>query len=418
MRRPQLVQAWARNESGGVDERAAAGWQPELWRRLRTAVGVPSLAERLPGACAALEAEPELVALPHRLALFGLTRLPVSHLRVLQALATGRDVHLMLLHPSPAMWSTGEAQNRLLRSWGRDVHGLQTLLRGLGEDQHHPLPHEQASTTLLEALQDDVRADAQPPGPPLRPGQADTRFELIASDRSIRIHACHGRARQVEVLREAILHRLADDPTLEPRDVIVMCPDIEAFAPLIEATFGGRVADEVGGAPEASAERALGEPPTLRVRLADRSLRRTTPILAVVARLLELASSRVTASEVLDLVDAGPVRARFGFDDDELTQIREWVAGAHIHWGLDAEGRAPYKLTEVDAGTWAAGLEAAAARRRDGRPSRSARASPGVLPLRHVDPEQPDRGSPGGFSEFIDPAGSMPRCARSRARRR
>ena len=40
------------------------------------------------------------------------------------------------------------------------------------------------------------------------------------------------------MLRDAILHLLAEDPTLEPRDVIVMCPDIETFAPLIQATFG------------------------------------------------------------------------------------------------------------------------------------------------------------------------------------
>jgi exodeoxyribonuclease V gamma subunit len=351
VRRPAMIEAWARGESGGVDERSASGWQPELWRRLREALGVPSLAERLAPACAALADDPGLVPLPPRLALFGLTRLPPSHLQVLRALGEGRDVHLMLLHPSPVMWGRDRAHNRLLDSWGRDVHGLQRLVLGSGEDRHHPLPALAARATLLEGMQADIHDDIQPPGPPLRPGQVDERMVLTAADRSIRIHACHGRARQVEVLREAILHRLADDPTLEPRDVIVMCPDIESFAPLIEAAFGGRVADERSGS-----EPVPGEPPLLRVRLADRSLRRTTPILSVVARLLELAASRVTASEVLDLADSAPVRARFGFDDDELAQIREWVAGAHIHWGLDAQRRAAFKLTEVDAGTWAVGL--------------------------------------------------------------
>ena len=120
---------------------------------------------------------------------------------------------------------------------------------------------------------------------------------------------------------------------------------------MIEATFGARAAAE--GRRE---ERAVGEPPALSVRLADRSLRRTTPILAVAARLLELASSRVTASEVLDLADTGPVRARFSFDDDDLAQLRDWVASSGIHWGLDAARRAAYQLTEVDAGTWATGL--------------------------------------------------------------
>jgi exodeoxyribonuclease V gamma subunit len=395
VRRPQLIEAWADGGSGGVDERAAAGWQPELWRRLRQTLGVPSLAERLEPACAALEADPGLVELPPRVTLFGLTRLPESHLRVLRALGAGRDVHLMLLHPSPAMWDRGHAQNRLLDSWGRDVHGLQTLVRGAGKDVHHQLPEQPTATTLLEALQCDIRADEQPPGPPLKPGQSDTRIELAGTDRSIRIHACHGRARQVEVLREAILHRLADDPTLEPRDVIVMCPDIESFAPLIEAAFGGRGDAELTGDP---GDRVAGDPPMLRVRLADRSLRRTTPILAVVARLLELASSRVTASEVLDLADAAPVRARFGFDDDELAQVRDWVAGARIHWGLDAEARGAYKLTEVDAGTWATGLRRlmlGVAMDAD-----TGAAFGGVLPAAAIQSSQIELA--GRFSEFVD----------------
>ncbi len=349
--RPELIQAWARGESGGVAEGRAAGWQPELWRRLRVHVDLPSPAERLEQACARLASDPQIVALPPRFALFGLTRLPDSHLQVLRALAAGRDVHLMLLHPSPAMWRSGEARNRLLASWGRDVRGLQTRVKGVGIEIHHPLPEPERRDTLLEVLQSDVRADRRPPGEPLRDGDEDARLELAADDRSIQIHACHGRARQVEVMREAILHRLAADPTLEPRDVVVMCPDIEAFAPLIEATFGARASVE--GARE---ERAVGEPPALSVRLADRSLRRTTPILAVTARLLELASSRVTASEVLDLADTSPVRARFGLDDDDLAQIRDWVAGSGIHWGLDASRRAAYQLAEVDAGTWASGL--------------------------------------------------------------
>ena len=84
------------------------------------------------------------------------------------------------------------------------------------------------------------------------------------------------------MLRDAILHLLADDPTLEPRDVIVMCPDIETFAPLIQATFGaGRGASRTTRT--TLRERVDSRPPDLRVRLADRSLRQTNPVLGVVA---------------------------------------------------------------------------------------------------------------------------------------
>ena len=80
------------------------------------------------------------------------------------------------------------------------------------------------------------------------------------------------------------------------------------------------------------------------MRLADRSLRQTNPVLGVVARLLELADERLTASQVLDLADREPVRRRFGFDDDDLGRMEEWVRASGIRWGLDAAHRAPFKL--------------------------------------------------------------------------
>src|SRR6202023_4295626 len=90
----------------------------------------------------------------------------------------------------------------------------------------------------------------------------DGRPLLGEGDDSIRVHSCHGRGRQVEVLRDAVLHLLEDDPSLEPRDIIVMCPDIETFAPLIQATFGGRGLEGESTDPER----------TLEIRLADRAL--------------------------------------------------------------------------------------------------------------------------------------------------
>jgi exodeoxyribonuclease V gamma subunit len=333
LQRPEMVRAWAAGEQ--------AHWQAGLWRGLRARLGVPSPAERLPEACARLRAEPALAGLPPRLAIFGLTRLPGAHLEVLDALAHAREVHLFVLHPSPALWerlrgaravrraedaTAPDVENPLLASWGRDARELQLLLAGRGEDRHHPV--EAGEATLLQRLQRTVREDRRPE--PLK---------LAEGDRSVQVHACHGRARQVEVVRDAILHALAEDPALEPRDVIVMCPDIEAFAPLIQATFGeGEVGD-------------------LRVRLADRALRQTNPVLGVVAELLELAGQRVTASQVLDLADRGPVRGRFRLDDDDLARAQDWIAAAGIRWGLDAEHRAPFKLAALPTGTWRFGLD-------------------------------------------------------------
>ena len=73
--------------------------------------------------------------------------------------------------------------------------------------------------------------------------------------------------------------------------------------------------------------------------------------------MLELASQRLTASQVLDLADREPVRRRFRLDDDALARLEDWVSESGIRWGLDAEHRAPFKLSALPAGTWRAGLD-------------------------------------------------------------
>jgi exodeoxyribonuclease V gamma subunit len=345
LHRPEMLEGWAAGEGDG--------WQPALWRRLNAAIPEPGPAERFDAACARLRDDPAVSGLPPRLALFGLTRLPAGRLAVLRALAAHRDVHLVLLHPSPALWETCRDRgpvvrrrddptrtlpsNPLLTSWGHDSRELQLVLSGDAAEHRHAVAH--GGDSLLARIQADVREDREPPrsddpGRPL----------LDPADHSVQVHSCHGRARQVEVLHDAILHLLADDPTLEPRDVIVMCPDIETFAPLIQATFGAGEAERPGA-------------PDLRVRLADRGIRQTNPVLGVVARLLELADERLTASQVLDLGDREPVRRCFGFDDDDLARAEEWVRASGIRWGLDEAHRAPFKLDTLASGTWRFGLD-------------------------------------------------------------
>ena len=397
--RPELLNDW---QASGEDER----WQAQLWRVLRARVGRAGPAERLGAACRALLVEPGLAPLPQRIALFGLTSLPARHLEVLRALADGgRDVHLFLLQASAAAWD-GVADalrnhgapvaraavdtaflpdNALLASWGRDARELQMVLAsapGTARESDHSRPAGNDAGTLLARLQADVRADCLPVA---RPG--------VSSDASLQVHACHGAARQVEVLHDAILHALQDDPTLEPRDVIVMCPDVERFAPLIQATFGA-------GDPDASDDSATPRGPTaeLRVRLADRSLRQTNPVLGVVARLLELATARVTASEVLDFADREPVRRRFRFAQDDLSRLEQWVAAVGARWGFDADHRAPFGLEAVAQGTWHAGLSrllTGVAMTED-----EPRLLNGVVPYDDVDSASIDLA--GRFAEYLD----------------
>ncbi|MGZ4502257.1 MAG: exodeoxyribonuclease V subunit gamma [Nocardioidaceae bacterium] len=355
--RPAMLREWAAGQDtdgAGSPLGEDVAWQAELWRRLRAAVGVASPAERVEDACARLREDPGLVDLPERLSIFGPTRITADQIAVLEALAEHRDVHLWLPHPSYALWDRVAAarpalssrrddptadlpRHPLLGSCGRDAREMQVRLAAAPVADEH-LPGAASPGTLLGRLQQDIREDRAP--------GAD--HPLADDDRSVQVHACHGRQRQVEVLREVLLGLMEDDPTLEPRDIIVMCPDIESYAPLISAAFGLAVDD-------AFDEVHPGH--RLRVRLADRSLRQTNPVLTFVGRLLDLADARLTVSEVLDLAAMPAVRARFGFDDDELERLGDWVRRSGVRWGLDAEARAPYRLDGVRQNTWQTGLD-------------------------------------------------------------
>lgn len=80
-------------------------------------------------------------------------------------------------------------------------------------------------------------------------------------------------------------------------------------------------------------------------------------MLDVLSRVLELADSRMTASDVLDFAALPPVRRRFGFDDDDLQQLHTWVADAGIRWGLNEPGRARFGLPGIRQNTWRVGLD-------------------------------------------------------------
>jgi exodeoxyribonuclease V gamma subunit len=370
--RPGLVVSWAqgRDDDGrGTPLPDDLLWQATLWRRVRADLDVPDPGERLAAAGSALRDDPSLVDLPARLSVFGPTRLPDAHLTVLAALAAHRDVHLWLPYPSPVLWRRAQEHaatsasvrtptdpprrrdaptlpaHPLLGSMARDQAELALRLTADGATvTHHPAPAP--PPTMLGALQRALRDDARP--------APDARHAAAPDDRSLQVHACHGRSRQVEVLREVILGLLADDPTLEPRDVVVLCPDVEAFAPLVVAAFGAAATpgepDDAGGPPPHPGR-------TLRVRIADRSPARTNPLLRVVGALLDLAGSRVTASAVVDLAGLDAVRRRFRFDDAYLERLRAWTLESGVRWGEDAHRRARYDLQSVGQGTWRAATD-------------------------------------------------------------
>ncbi len=378
VRRPDLVLHWAAGRDLDGTGRPLAEhdkWQPHLWRLVRERIGVPSPPERLPGLLGDVRVGAVALELPPRLSVFGLTTLPsgAPFLELLEAVACRHEVHLLLLDPSPATTSRVRQASRakrqpltrlraddlsdaevrqvshpLLRSWGRPYRE-RTVLLAAAESGGIPAPApldepgecgEPVGKSLLARLQHDLRAGLAPAGD----------FEPDPADRSVQVHSCHGQARQVQVLRDAICHLLADDPSLREDDIVVLSPAIDQFAPLVLAGFGTSVEQTEVPAGQAT--------PRLSYRITDRSLRESYPALAAIDSLLALVSGRFGASEVMEFLSLPVVRRRFGLDDDGLRTIAGWVEAGNVRWGLDGPQRAPWGLPpEFSANTWRSVLD-------------------------------------------------------------
>ncbi|MEJ2630309.1 MAG: exodeoxyribonuclease V subunit gamma [Acidihalobacter sp.] len=350
--RAERVLAW---EAGEEDH-----WQARLWRTLTSREGQSHRA-RLYAEFGERARAGRLRRgdLPARVSLFGLTAIPPAYVEVLRAMAEVIDIHLFVLNPSLNYWGdivdertraqlrhlwarhgrAAEADylsvgNPLLASLGKQGRDLLDLLHeDSGEDHDRFAPPQRLD--LLGMLQLDILmlqtrgdgVDEQPPLP-LEPG-----------DRSVQIHSAHSRMREVQVLHDRLLALIEEGDDLTPRDIVVMAPDIDAYAPYVEAVFGA-------------------VPPERRIpwSVADRHAAAESPLAATLLALLALPQSRMTVSEVLALLEDAAVMRRLGLDDTGLERVRRWVREANIRWGLDADMRADLGLPAEDAASWAFGL--------------------------------------------------------------
>lgn len=367
--RPDWIADW---EQGGAMSAEAQPWQPILWRALvqRTAEqGQPhwhrgNMFSEFVQALGQRNAQAEL---PTRLFVFGISALPQNYLEALSAMGQRIDVHLMVTNPCRYYWGEiiDQAQiARMSRSWfdkpGTDLssyfeHGnpLLASMGKLGRDylvqlQELKAPEIEAFVdvdrdSLLHHMQADILAledRARLPSSPESFDSSHHKTPLASDDRSIQLHGCHSALREVEVLHDQLLAMFAANPDLSPRDVIVMMPDVATYAPYISAVFGN-----------APGERYIP------FSISDRSAQQENPLLQSFLRFTALSSSRMTVSEVLELLEVPAVLRRFGLDQAGFHKLRHWVAEVNIRWGLDSDQRSQWDLPAFEQNSWQFGLQ-------------------------------------------------------------
>lgn len=355
--RPDWLAAWSQGQPVALDAadaetRADQAWQAALWRRLVAELGAEN---RHPAAefVAALDAGVAPGRLPAAAHVFCLPDMPPLHLRLLQALGRHVDIHLHALNPCREYWfdvvdrrrlaylavrgaGYHEEGHRLLAGWGRQAQSQLALLVDAGGDTavddaqfvEHP------GRSLLARLQNSILDLAD-----LAPGSVP----LGRDDRSIEIHVCHAAIREVEVLHDrllALFAAAADGDRLTPGDILVVVPDLEATAPLVDAVFGTVPADR-----------------HIPYAITGRARSRENPAARALLDLLALLGSRFAVSGVFGLLQQPWVARRFGLGADELEQARRWLQSAGVHWALDAAHRGSYGLPAEQRYTLSDGLD-------------------------------------------------------------
>ena len=352
--REDWLAAWERGErlDLGPDE----GWQADIWQWL-TRDGHPHRARLLNDLTARLHDPEPIEGLPERLLVFGLSSLPPQQLLVLEALAKHTDVLVFALNPSREAWGDIRDLRELARrpelalapedpdSWYLDVgHPLLASLGKQGRDFFEALfslegqeigvyaEDDAEPMHLLQAIQQDILR--------LHTRRPDERFLCAPDDRSVEVHSCHSALREVEVLHDQLLARFAADPELTADQVVVLTPDIERYAPYIDAVFAARP-----------------EVPRIPYSLADRSVRAEVPLVDVFLKLLSLPEQRLAAEDVLSWLEQPALAKKAGLDADDLPILRDWLREANIRWGYNAEHRQALGLPATDDFSWQQGLD-------------------------------------------------------------
>ncbi len=201
----------------------------------------------------------------------------------------------------------GSGDTQLGESQQKDLFAAAASGAEAGTPSQAPRP-----ASLLEQLQEAL----------VDPDQAQP-LERPPGDSSLEFHACPGRLRQVQILRDRLLQLLAADASLTPRDILVMTPQVEEFAPLVAAVFGDRAATGID----------------LPWRLTDRSQQDQGGLATSLLALLRLGGERLTASGLDALFSHSPLLETLGLGASELSDLGELLQRAGFRWGLDGQDR-------------------------------------------------------------------------------
>lgn len=369
-------------------------WQAILWNKLSATIEnqfsdlgkVYHRAELYKDFLNRLTSKKSLNHLPKRIFVFGISALPESYLQALLGLAEHCDVHFLLSNPCAYYWADiadpkllakrfaasrpklsvhdGEVLALQDSSWQKnEAHRLWAMsgdiesevgnpllasMGKMGRDflyQLYSLNQQEVDAfveierdSLLHHLQADILA-LQDSSSPLSL-TATERSLVKLDDQSLTVHLAHSVMREVEILHDNLLTMFAQDASLTPKDIIVMMPNIDLYAPYVQAVFSSADADL-----------------TIPFTVSDLSAQQENPILVSFLQLLNLNQSRYTREDILALLEVPAILQRFKLTQNEFVLLQKWINESGIRWGLHEKSAQQWDLPELSQNSWIFGLK-------------------------------------------------------------
>ena len=292
--------------------------------------------------------------LPREISIFGVGALPPVYLDILVNLAGVCRVNFFYLSPCleyweyqfsrreqrQQPWSIAETGNPILQALGKQGRSFFTALLAnnrIAPDWEPGLrgPDDDPGSTMLEIMQYDIlhlfdrrkrKAD----------GSEDDTVGMVRSDlkddRSIAIHNCHSSRRELEVLHDELL-KLIINEHIEPHKIIVMAPDIEKLAPVINAVFGNGALKDV-------------------YSIADLPQRGHVMASDAFHRILSVASGRFEYSEVMELLDLPFISEVLALPEGKISRFGTVLYDAGVRWGFNGAMRKKFCGNDFDEFSW------------------------------------------------------------------
>lgn len=215
-----------------------------------------------------------------------------------------------------------ESRHPILTRFGKQARDHFSLLASLSsgeEGEWFDLFDENYPDTLLGKVQSDILYLMEP---------ELHQYPLDADDHSIQIHICHSALRQLEVLKEQLLHWLADENAEQPRrldDILILTPDLKSLEPHIRTVFAPP--PQILGNQQVYLPIKIGGVPQLDILQAWQ---------AIVGR-MSLIGGRFQFEDFADWLSLLATQQRYGLDVDGVARILTLLAQTGFKRGFDDE---------------------------------------------------------------------------------